>query len=157
MKISTKGRYGLRILLDLALHDSEKPRLIRDIAESQQISEKYISRLIIELRKAGMVRSIRGSKGGYRIARRLEELSLLDVVEVMEGPISLVGCVTSPEECPRLEDCVTREVWCRLNTEIRNRLNAVTLCEILESYRSRQPASAGTGGRALPRRSASAD
>ena len=100
MKISTKGRYGLRILLDLALNDSEKPRMIRDISESQHISEKYISRLIIELRKAGMVKSIRGSKGGYRISREPKEITLLDVVEVMEGPVSIVDCVSARDCCP---------------------------------------------------------
>ena len=77
MKISTKGRYGLRIMLDLALNAGAKPRMIHQIADSQQISEKYISRLIIKLRKAGMVKSIRGAKGGYRIARYPKNLTLL--------------------------------------------------------------------------------
>ena len=75
MKISTKGRYGLRILMDLAIHQSEKPRLIRDIAQSQQISEKYISRLVISLRKAGMIRSVRGVNGGFHLDRKPEDIT----------------------------------------------------------------------------------
>ncbi len=135
MKISTKGRYGLRILLDLALHDSETPRLIRDIASSQQISEKYISRLIIDLRRAGMVRSIRGAKGGFRIAKKPETITLLDVVEVMEGPLSIVDCVRFPEKCNRTANCATREIWNKLNSEIRESMSRITLADILENYK----------------------
>ena len=81
MKLSTKGRYGLRILLDVALHGGEAPRLAREIAASQGISEKYISRLLIALRRAGLVVSVRGAKGGYRLGRFPESITLLDVVE----------------------------------------------------------------------------
>ncbi len=134
MKISTKGRYGLRILLDLALHDGEEPRLIRDIAESQQISPKYISRLIIDLRRAGLVRSIRGSKGGFRLAQKPEAVTLLEVMEVMEGPLSIVDCVQSPRRCERNEACVTREIWNRVNTEIRESMRKITLQEIIDNH-----------------------
>ncbi len=140
MKISTKGRYGVRILLDLALHDADAPRQLRDIAESQQISEKYISRLIIDLRRAGMVRSIRGAGGGFRIAKAPEELTLLDIVEVMEGPLSIVDCVRAPDECRRNETCATREIWSKLNTEIRDSMRKITLREILDAC-SQNPAS----------------
>lgn len=137
MKISTKGRYGVRILLDLALHEGNAPRLIRDISESQQISEKYISRLIIALRQAGMVRSIRGAKGGFRLARNPAELTLLDIVEVMEGPLAIVDCVRSPEKCDRNGQCATREIWDNLNSEIREAMRKVTLADIIENYRKR--------------------
>lgn len=139
MKVSTKGRYGLRILLDLALHESSKPRMIKDIAESQQISEKYISRLIIELRRAGMVKSIRGSKGGYKIARQPQHLTVLDVVEVMEGPISIVDCVSAPQSCARLDACATRDIWNKLNSDIRSCLSKITLQDIIDSYRRKNP------------------
>ena len=134
MKISTKGRYGLRILLDLALHQSEKPRLIRDIAESQQISEKYISRLVIALRKAGMIRSVRGVNGGFHIAMKPEDITLLDVIEVMEGPLSIVDCVSMPKRCRLSGDCAPREVWCKLNEDIRGLMRGTTLADILASY-----------------------
>ena len=134
MKISTKGRYGLRILMDLALHQTEKPRLIRDIAKSQQISEKYISRLVIALRKAGMIRSVRGVNGGFHIAMKPEEITLLDVIEVMEGPLSIVDCVSAPKKCVHSKDCAPREVWCKLNDDIRALMRGTTLADILATY-----------------------
>ena len=134
MKISTKGRYGLRILMDLALHQSEKPRLIRDIAKSQQISEKYISRLVIALRKAGMVRSVRGVNGGFHLAMKPEDITLLNVIEVMEGPLSIVDCVSTPKSCVHSKDCAPREIWCKLNEDIRGLMSGVTLADVLASY-----------------------
>ena len=134
MKISTKGRYGLRILMDLALHQSEKPRLIRDIAKSQQISEKYISRLVIALRKAGMIRSVRGVNGGFHIAMKPEDITLLNVIEVMEGPLSIVDCVAAPKRCAQHENCAPREIWCKLNADIRDLMRQTTLADILEAY-----------------------
>lgn len=134
MKISTRGRYGLRILLDLALFDSEKPRLIRDIAQSQKISEKYVSRLIIDLRRAGMVRSIRGAKGGFKIFKKPAEITLLDVVEVMEGPLSIVGCVALPEKCTSSTLCSTRQLWDKVNSDIRESLRKFTLQDVMDCH-----------------------
>ena len=87
MKISTKGRYGLRILIDLATHDPEKPRLLKDIVQSQLVSEKYLSRLVLDLRRAKLIRSVRGSNGGFYLARSPETITLLEILETMEGPI----------------------------------------------------------------------
>lgn len=132
MKISTKGRYGLRILLDLAMNDGAEPRMIRSIAESQDISPKYISRLVIALRRAGLVTSIRGARGGYRLARRPRDISLLEVVEVMEGPINLVDCVCDPEACERISICPASPVWQRLNRQIRHLMSELTLQNLLD-------------------------
>ncbi len=134
MKISTKGRYGLRILIDLATHDPEKPRLIRDIAQSQQISEKYISRLVIDLRRAHLIRSVRGVKGGFYLAKRPDEITLLDILETMEGPISVVDCVRSPEKCKRQSLCPARDIWMDLNEGIRQLTRKITLDDILNAY-----------------------
>ncbi len=134
MKISTKGRYGLRILLDLAIHDDGTPRLIRDIAESQQISEKYISRLIIDLRKASMVRSIRGAKGGFRLAKKPEQLTLLAIVEAMEGRLSIVDCAAKPEKCCKVDTCAAQSIWEKLNEEIRTSMQKVTLQDLIDNY-----------------------
>ena len=136
MKISTKGRYGLRILIDLATHDPEKPRLLKDIAQSQQVSEKYLSRLVLDLRCAKMIRSVRGSKGGFYLARSPEKITLLEILETMEGPISVVGCATSPEKCNRQALCPMRNVWQRLNNDIREVTEKITLEDILDSYRT---------------------
>ena len=122
MKISTKGRYGLRILLDIALYRiGNKPRMIREIANNQEISEKYISRLIIELRKAGFVKSVRGANGGYTLTRRPEDISVLEVLEVMEGPIAIVDCTSSAEGiCHRKSLCPAQRMWAEINQKIRS-------------------------------------
>lgn len=135
MKISTKGRYGVRILLDLALYENQTPRQIHDIAASQQISEKYISRLIVALRRAKMIRSSRGAKGGYRLARSPAKITLLDIIEVMEGPISIVECVRSPQTCNRSGTCPSRQIWDTLNAEIREAMCKITLQDIINHYR----------------------
>ncbi len=134
MKISTKGRYGLRILLDLALNaDLEKPRLLRDIAESQSISEKYLSRLIIELRQAALVVSVRGAKGGYRLAKLPSEITVLEVVEVMEGTVGIVECVERSKgcSCSRSQKCAAREMWEEINAALREAFGKVTLQSII--------------------------
>ena len=135
MKISTKGRYGLRILIDLATHDPEKPRMLKDIAQSQQISEKYISRLFIDLRRAKLIRSVRGVNGGFHLAKLPEEITLLEVLETMEGPISVVDCVRSPEKCKRQTLCPARGIWTELNDGIRELTSKITLDDILNAYR----------------------
>ncbi|MDO4629098.1 MAG: Rrf2 family transcriptional regulator [Planctomycetia bacterium] len=137
MRISTKGRYGLRILLDLALHVESRPRMLRDIAESQGISEKYLSRLIVDLRQANLVSSVRGAKGGYSLARNPAEISILEVVEVMEGSLAVVDCVDcdEPQPCMRAACCATREMWNGMNEKIRAILKEVTLQSILDRQR----------------------
>jgi len=136
MKISTKGRYGVRILVDLALNQTDAPRQIHDIAKSQQISEKYISRLVIGLRRARMVRSVRGAKGGVRLAADPKQLTLLEIVEAMEGPTSIVNCVCCPQQCSRSGDCASRRIWEKLNTEIREAMRKITLQDIIDYYRA---------------------
>jgi Rrf2 family cysteine metabolism transcriptional repressor len=137
MRISTKGRYGVRILLDLALHDSATPRQIRDIALSQQLSEKYISRLIIDLRRANIICSIRGVKGGYRIAQDPNSVTLLKIIEVMEGPLSIVNCLRSTKKCRRSRACPSHDIWHKLNQEIRDNMGKITLQDIIDNYRQK--------------------
>ena len=108
--------------------------MVRDIAESQQISEKYISRLIIDLRRARLVRSVRGVKGGFFLARSPNEITLLDILETMEGTISIVDCVMAPEKCPRNNICGVRGIWQRLNDGIREQMRGITFAEILAEY-----------------------
>lgn len=131
MKISTKGRYGLRILLDIAQNKGDAPRLIRNISESQGISEKYVSRLILDLRDGGFLTSLRGAKGGYKLKRNPEEISLLDVIETMEGRVGVVDCLTCPETCKRSENCPARLVWGKVNSKIRDVLSQFSLSDII--------------------------
>ena len=136
MKISTKGRYGLRILLDIALYKTGgKPRIIREIAANQEISEKYISRLIVDLRKAGFVKSVRGTNGGYILSRRPGDIRVLDVIEVMEGPLSIVNC-TDPADrsCHRAGNCPAQQMWREINEKFRAVLAEYTLQDLLDFY-----------------------
>ncbi len=134
MKISTKGRYGLRILIDIAIHNSNSPRMIKQIAESQQISSKYVSRLILELKNAGFVKSVRGVNGGYILAKSPNAISLLDVVEAMEGELSIVDCVMNSDCCGRCSTCPARNVWKTANDSLRNSLGWLTLASAISGY-----------------------
>jgi Rrf2 family protein len=134
MKISAKTRYGLRILLDIALHGSDKPRTIRDIAASQQISEKFISPLVVTLRRAGMLRSIRGVAGGLQLDKDPQLISLLDISDAMDGEIFLLGCLKDPASCPRRNRCVTALVWNDVNESLREKLRSITLQSIIDQY-----------------------
>lgn len=136
LKISAKARYGLRILLDIALHeDDPAPRTTAAIAESQQLSLKFISRLVIPLRQAGMIRSIRGVSGGFRLARPPAEISLLDIVETLQGPVEILDCLGEASPCPRAQGCVSRSVWNDVNTAFSNALSALTLEQVLARTR----------------------
>ncbi|MBR1777685.1 MAG: Rrf2 family transcriptional regulator [Alphaproteobacteria bacterium] len=137
MKISTKGRYGLRILLDLALHDKASPRLMKEIAQSQQISEKYISRLILKLNKAGLITSFRGAKGGLKLAKPPKEITLLEIIETMEGPVSIVDCVLDKEFCPKASDCSACRLWSSLNKKIRRQMEKITLKDVLKTEKNK--------------------
>lgn len=135
MRISTKGRYGLRILLDLAAHQADaRPRLIREIAKSQQISEKYVSRLILALRDAGIVGSFRGARGGYSIVKPLDQVTLLEAIETMEGPLEVVECLAADAaNCERSETCGPRLFWRRFNDEIRAILQKYSVQDLFDS------------------------
>ena len=135
MKISTRGRYGLRILIDIALYDlASKPRMVREIAENQGISEKYISHLIIDLRKAGFIKSIRGAGGGYRLSKSPQQIKLLDIIEVMEGTINLVNCTEKNQICQRSVLCPAKDIWLQISQEFRTVLAKYTLQDFLNQY-----------------------
>ena len=131
MKISTKARYGLRILIDIALNGDDRPRMIREISVSQGISQKYIGRLILELRKAGFLRSVRGAKGGYVLKKNPKDISLLEIMEVMEGQIHLTKCLLCPTDCKRAVSCSSRSLWSNLTEEMRLTFARVNLAEIV--------------------------
>lgn len=132
MKITAKARYALRILMDIALNESrEHPRTIREIADGQGIGEKFISRIAVALREAGMITSSRGPDGGFRLAKAPCDISLLAIIEALQGEISIVDCVTAAETCPRSTACITRTVWSDVNMLIRSTLHTVSLEQIL--------------------------
>ncbi len=142
MKLSTKTRYGVRAMLDLALHQDQAPVSLKDIAERQQLSLAYLEQLVGPLIAAGLVRSVRGPKGGISLARASRQIKLGEIYQALEGSTAPVGCVDDPGLCPRSRFCVTRDVW----SEVKGALDAVlesrTLDDLVE--RERTKASEGT-------------
>ncbi len=132
MRLSTKGRYGIRAMLDLALNSSEGPVLLRDIAKRQEVSEKYLEHSISALRKAGLVRSIRGARGGYVLAKLPSQIRLSEIMEVLEGSMAPVECVDDPQVCQRAQLCVTRDIWAKMKEAIDNILESITLQDMVE-------------------------
>ncbi|MBQ8926704.1 MAG: Rrf2 family transcriptional regulator [Oscillospiraceae bacterium] len=132
MKISTKGRYALRMLIDLAHHQDEGYISLKDIAERQQISKKYLEQIVPMLNRGGILRTNRGNKGGYMLAKPLDVLTVGDVLRATEGSLAPVTCLEQPEnDCPRAEDCATLYIWQGLNDVVQKYLDSVTLLDIL--------------------------
>lgn len=127
MRVSTKTRYGLRFMIELGSNYGQGPVYMKDIARSQQISEKYLSQILITLKSAGLVDGFRGVHGGYILTRPPAEISVREIVQVLEGGLSLIECVQSPETCPRQTDCVSYDVWRKLGTVITETLDSITL------------------------------
>jgi Rrf2 family protein len=138
MKISTKIRYGTRAMLELASHYGEGPIELKEIAKKENISLKYLEQVIIPLRSAGVVKSVRGSKGGYSLAKSPSEICLNDVVEVLEGPINLIECLRDPKACQRSSFCVTRDIWKEVSEAIYRIFHSVTLEEMVNRKREKE-------------------
>jgi len=133
MKISTKGRYALRLMLDLAVNYNGTYTPLREIAKRQEISEKYLEQIIIQLNKAGLVKSVRGSQGGYMLSRSADEYTVGDILRVMEGSLSPVTCIDDENnQCPRSCGCATLVVWKKLKTAIDDVVDSFTLADLVE-------------------------
>lgn len=133
MKISTKGRYALRLMLDIALNDSEQPVRIKDISARQEVSDKYLEQIVSALNKAGYVKSIRGPQGGYRLIKRPEEYTVGDILRITEGSLAPVSCLEyDVNDCPRQEECATLELWKRLDDAIKGVVDHITLADLVE-------------------------
>lgn len=136
MRLSTKVRYALRAMIELAFHESEGPQLLRDIARAQKLSPKYLEQLTIPLRHAGLVRSERGPNGGYELTRPATQITALDIVEAMEGPLDLLDCVRNEAACDLAENCVSRKLWMRVGGAMSSALMETTLADLRESQRA---------------------
>ena len=125
------------MMADLAENFGKKPVFLKDIAKREEISEKYLSIIIIPLRGAGLIQSTRGAHGGYTLVKRPEEISVQDIFDALEGKICLVDCVDNPQECPRVGICPTRDTWSVLGEKIRETLNSVTLADLVKTRREK--------------------
>jgi len=132
MKISTKIRYGTRAMLELACHYGEGPIELKEIAKRENISLKYLEQVIVPLRTAGLVKSARGSKGGYFLAKPPSEVYLKDLVQILEGPLNLIECLNDPKVCQKVPYCVTRDIWKEVSDAIDRIFHSVTLGDMVQ-------------------------
>ena len=132
MKISTKGRYALRMMVDLAEHQNGEYISLKDIAQRQEVSKKYLEQIALALTQAGMLQAARGHQGGYRLLRAPEDYTLLEILEITEGSLAPVACLDQePNVCERCDFCLTLPVWEGLNRVVREYLGGVTLADVL--------------------------
>ena len=140
IKISARTRYGLRILLDLAIHGNGVQRSVKDIAQSQQISDKFISLIVVKLHRGGLIKTTRGIHGGLTLVKNPANIRLLDVVELMEGSVNLLDCLApSSTDCDRMEHCAARKIWEGVNQKLIDALAEVTLQDVIESSSGNAP------------------
>jgi Rrf2 family cysteine metabolism transcriptional repressor len=133
MKLSTKGRYGVKAMVDLAINYGEQPVSIKSISERQSISEYYLEQLFSSLRKAKLIKSIRGAQGGYVLNRAPEEITIYDVINVLEGPIEVSNCIDDGA-CNNIDCCATRLLWKKIKNSIDSVTSSITLKDIVDDY-----------------------
>lgn len=133
MKLSTKGRYGLTAMVDLALNSGGGPISLKSIADRQGLSEHYLEQLIAGLRKAGLVKSVRGAQGGYVLGKKAEKIRVGDIIRVLEGPIAPVECEANgdPDCCQKSDYCVTRTIRQKVRAPIEDVLDSISLADLV--------------------------
>lgn len=133
MKLSTKGKYGVKAMVDLAIHYGDAPVSIKTISQRQNISEYYLEQLFSPLRKAKLIKSVRGAQGGYVLNRLPSEIKVSDVMNVLEGPIEISDCVDGVE-CNNIDWCATRLLWAKIKNSIDEVMENITLQDIVNDY-----------------------
>ncbi len=148
MKISTKGRYALRLMLDVALHSNGAAVPLRDVAQRQEISDKYLEQIVTQLSRSGLVRSVRGAGGGYLLTRDPAEYTVGEILRTLEGNLAPVSCADSDDvcRCARAEQCVTVEIWRDIQAAVSSVVDHVTLADLVERYHQKCPDKQETTG-----------
>jgi Rrf2 family transcriptional regulator, cysteine metabolism repressor len=134
MKLSTRSRYGTRLVLELALKFESGPVFLKDIGKSQNLSFKYLSQLIIPLKAAGIVKAIRGAYGGYCLAKKPADIRLSDIAKALEGSLHIINCIKNPSACKKYSNCASRFYWEELNNSICKSLEEITVKHILDRH-----------------------
>ena len=132
MKLSTRTRYGIRAVLDLAESYGQGPLQLKVIAKHQNISVKYLEQIIATLKSGNFIRSIRGPRGGYILAKAPNQIKLSEVFDCLEGPVTIVECVEDEDYCARAIDCVAKQLWTQVHKAVRNVLDSVTLKDLVD-------------------------
>jgi len=142
VNVTTRGQYGVKAMFELALRHGEGAVPLREVAERQNLPENYLEQLMAPLRKAGLVRSVRGAQGGYLLARDPAEITIGDVLRVLEGPIAPVDCAADDPEakacCPDGDDCTVRGVWVQIRDAVNQAVDSITLADLRERELARQ-------------------
>lgn len=136
MKLSTRSRYGFRAALELAINYGKGPLQVKAIAKKQEISTKYLEQLVAILKTSGLIRSVRGPKGGYMLSRHPSQIKLIEIFKTLEGQLITVECLEHPEYCPQCCECVTRQVWGQLQDAIFQVLDSQTLQDLVDKMLS---------------------
>lgn len=137
MRLSTRGRYSTRLMIELAFHYGERLVLLKDISNSQEISLKYLAQLIMPLKIAGLIRASRGAHGGYFLSKHPKDIKLSEIIAAVEGPLNLVECVDNPAICNRSNFCATREIWTEISNKFFETLDSYTLQQIMERQKEK--------------------
>ena len=137
MKLSTRGRYSTRLMLELGLRFGQGPVLLKDISEKQDISLKYLGQLIIPLKIAGLIKSTRGSHGGYFLARPPEKIRLIEILTAVEGTLDIAECIKSPEICYRSKNCVARKIWEKASRKFYDVFQSITLKDMVSQQKKK--------------------
>jgi len=135
MRISSRTIYGMRLMVNLALNYRQGYSLLKDIAKSEDISEKYLSLIVIPLRSAGLLNTIRGSKGGYILARPPADINVKDIIDILEGDLNIYGFVKSKDACIRASEYISRDLWIGLGEKIKEYMSSITLEDLIESFK----------------------
>ena len=134
MKLSTKGRYGLKAMFELSLTHSKGPVSIKTIAAKQNIPEQYLEQIFSKLKKANLIKSVRGAQGGYLLSRKASEITVYDVLTVLEGPVSISDCLLDKDSCENSDSCVTKLVWEKMRDAMDKVMKSITLCDMVNNY-----------------------
>jgi len=138
MKLSTRSRYGTRLMLELALNYNKGPVLLKDISKSQEVSLKYLAQLIIPLKIAGLINSSRGAHGGYFLSRAPKDVKLSEIIVAVDGPLNLVECVDNPAICNRSDFCTTKDIWTEVSNKLSIILESYTLQHMINRYKNKK-------------------
>lgn len=140
MKVSTKGRYGLKAMVDLAVNDKDGQVSLKSVAERQGLSENYLEQLFSSMKKSGIVKSIRGAQGGYLLAKPAEDISVGDVLRSLEGTLCPVDCIDPemPIACDKSDLCVTAIVWAKLRDKINEVVDSISIADLVKEYEERR-------------------
>lgn len=136
MKLSTKGKYGLKAMFELALSSNGEPISLKHIAKEQGISDQYLEQIFSLLKKAGLVKSVRGAQGGYYISKDLNEITVADILKVLEGDMAFTECLLDEDACKNFDSCSTRYVWAKIKESIEEVTQSISLQDMIDDYKS---------------------